>query len=122
MTNMHLTLIFIGGNSEKTRIVCFLRNETRNRLTRRFLSKQDLFFFQYGISGPFWYAAGATIQILIFAMISIQLKIKAPGAKTFLQVGNVYFSQFTRAFYSKEYLHNSTMCIHVQVHLQFFVN
>ncbi len=41
---------------------------------------------QYGISGPFWYAAGATIQILLFAMISIQLKIRAPGAKTFLQV------------------------------------
>jgi Na+/proline symporter len=43
-------------------------------------------YLQYGISGPFWYAAGATIQILLFAMLSAQLKIKAPGAKTFLQV------------------------------------
>ncbi|XP_053394381.1 uncharacterized protein LOC128555605 [Mercenaria mercenaria] len=41
---------------------------------------------KYGISGPFWYAAGATIQILLFAMVSVQLKIRAPGAKTFLQV------------------------------------
>ncbi|XP_074654736.1 uncharacterized protein LOC141908541 [Tubulanus polymorphus] len=41
---------------------------------------------KFGISGPFWYAAGATIQILLFAMISAQLKIRAPGAKTFLQV------------------------------------
>ncbi|XP_053394386.1 uncharacterized protein LOC128555607 [Mercenaria mercenaria] len=41
---------------------------------------------KYGISGPFWYAAGATIQILLFAMVSVQLKVRAPGAKTFLQV------------------------------------
>uniref|UniRef100_A0A1I8I9R1 Urea active transporter n=1 Tax=Macrostomum lignano TaxID=282301 RepID=A0A1I8I9R1_9PLAT len=34
---------------------------------------------KYGISGPFWYASGATIQLLL-------LKIRAPGAKTFLQV------------------------------------
>ncbi|KAL4238792.1 hypothetical protein ACF0H5_003499 [Mactra antiquata] len=41
---------------------------------------------KYGISGPFWYAAGATIQILLFAMVSVELRIRAPGAKTFLQV------------------------------------
>ncbi|WAR19084.1 DUR3-like protein, partial [Mya arenaria] len=41
---------------------------------------------KYGVSGPFWYAAGATIQILLFSMVSVQLKIRAPGAKTFLQV------------------------------------
>ncbi|XP_071942432.1 uncharacterized protein [Antedon mediterranea] len=41
---------------------------------------------KYGISGPFWYAAGATVQLLLFAALSVQLKIKAPGAKTFLQV------------------------------------
>lgn len=45
-----------------------------------------LCMFQYGISGPFWYAAGATIQILLFSMVSVQLRIRAPGAKTFLQV------------------------------------
>ena len=52
-------------------------------------------YIQYGISGPFWYAAGATIQILIFAMISIQLKIRAPGAKTFLQVVRARFGRHT---------------------------
>ncbi|XP_069105812.1 uncharacterized protein [Argopecten irradians] len=50
---------------------------------------------KYGISGPFWYAAGATIQILLFAMISVQLKIKAPGAKTFLQVIKARFDSRT---------------------------
>lgn len=42
--------------------------------------------FQYGISGPYWYAGGATIQIILFAILSIMLKTRAPGAKTFLQV------------------------------------
>src|SRR4051794_35175045 len=41
--------------------------------------------YQYGISGPFWYASGATIQILLFAIIAIHLKQKAPQAHTFLE-------------------------------------
>jgi urea-proton symporter len=41
--------------------------------------------YQYGISGPFWYAAGATIQILLFAILAIHLKRKAPQAHTFLE-------------------------------------
>lgn len=41
--------------------------------------------YQYGISGPFWYAAGATIQILLFAILAIHLKRKAPKAHTFLE-------------------------------------
>ena len=41
---------------------------------------------QYGISGPYWYAGGAAIQIIIFSILSITLKTRAPGAKTFLQV------------------------------------
>jgi SSS family transporter len=41
--------------------------------------------YQYGISGPYWYAAGATIQILLFAIVAIHLKKKAPQAHTFLE-------------------------------------
>jgi len=41
---------------------------------------------KFGISGPYWYAGGATIQIIIFSILSIMLKTRAPGAKTFLQV------------------------------------
>lgn len=50
---------------------------------------------KYGVSGPFWYAAGATIQILMFAMVSVQLKVRAPGAKTFLQVIRARFGSST---------------------------
>ncbi|XP_013388214.1 urea-proton symporter DUR3 [Lingula anatina] len=54
---------------------------------------------KYGISGPFWYAAGATIQIILFAILSIELKTKAPGAKTFLQVIKARFGKATHITY-----------------------
>src|ERR1700710_3149930 len=40
----------------------------------------------YGVTGPFWYASGATVQILLFASIAIELKRRAPNAHTFLEV------------------------------------
>ena len=30
--------------------------------------------WQYGVSGPFWYASGASIQILLFGILAIQIK------------------------------------------------
>ncbi|ROW06181.1 hypothetical protein VMCG_04700 [Cytospora schulzeri] len=42
--------------------------------------------YRYGVSGPFWYGAGATIQIFLFAVAAIELKRKAPRAHTFLEV------------------------------------
>ncbi|GFR85860.1 urea-proton symporter DUR3-like [Elysia marginata] len=50
---------------------------------------------KYGISGSIWYAAGASIQILLFSMLTIQLKTRAPGAKTFLQVIRARFGKRT---------------------------
>ncbi|TRM56000.1 solute symporter family transporter [Schizophyllum amplum] len=40
----------------------------------------------YGVSGPWWYAAGSATQIMAFAQNAIQLKRHAPGAHTFLEV------------------------------------
>jgi len=54
---------------------------------------------KYGISGPYWYAGGATIQIIIFSILSIMLKTRAPGAKTFLQVINQSNSLMSSNFY-----------------------
>jgi SSS family transporter len=39
--------------------------------------------YQFGISGPFWYAAGASIQVIIFAILAMELKRKAPSSHTF---------------------------------------
>ena len=54
---------------------------------------------QYGISGAFWYAAGATIQLFLFATLTVQLKLRAPGAKTFLQVIRARFGRTTHITY-----------------------
>ncbi|KAM0752686.1 Na+/solute symporter [Meredithblackwellia eburnea MCA 4105] len=42
--------------------------------------------YKFGISGPWWYGAGATVQILLFAQNAAKLKINAPHAHTFLEV------------------------------------
>ena len=42
--------------------------------------------YSYGISGAFWYASGATVQILLFCVMAIELKRRAPFAHTFLEV------------------------------------
>eukprot|EP00287_Rhodomonas_sp_CCMP768_P019189 CAMPEP_0202813158 /NCGR_PEP_ID=MMETSP1389-20130828/4623_1 /ASSEMBLY_ACC=CAM_ASM_000865 /TAXON_ID=302021 /ORGANISM="Rhodomonas sp., Strain CCMP768" /LENGTH=783 /DNA_ID=CAMNT_0049484711 /DNA_START=5 /DNA_END=2356 /DNA_ORIENTATION=+ len=42
--------------------------------------------YNYGVSGPFWYAAGATIQVLLFAILAVEIKRKCPAIHTVLEV------------------------------------
>ena len=42
--------------------------------------------YKYGVSGPFWYASGATIQVLLFAVLAVEIKRKAPTAHTCLEI------------------------------------
>lgn len=42
--------------------------------------------YEYGIGGPFWYAAGASIQVVLFAILAIELKRKAPNSHTFPEI------------------------------------
>lgn len=42
--------------------------------------------FRYGIAGPFWYASGASIQILLFSLLAILVKLRAPTTHTFLEI------------------------------------
>ncbi|KAG2496328.1 hypothetical protein HYH03_005559 [Edaphochlamys debaryana] len=42
--------------------------------------------WSFGVSGPFWYAAGATVQVLLFAIMAVEIKRKAPSIHTFLEV------------------------------------
>lgn len=42
--------------------------------------------YQFGIGGPFWYAAGASIQIVLFAILAVELKRKAPSSHTFPEI------------------------------------
>ncbi len=49
--------------------------------------------YQYGISGPFWYAAGASIQVILFGILAIELKRKAPMTHTFPELVNARFGK-----------------------------
>ncbi|KAL6005889.1 urea active transporter [Asimina triloba] len=42
--------------------------------------------WEYGVSGPFWYASGATIQVLLFGVMAIEIKRKAPHAHTVCEI------------------------------------
>ncbi|KAI7481991.1 solute symporter family transporter [Hortaea werneckii] len=41
---------------------------------------------QYGVAGPFWYAAGATVQILMFSILACKTKMNAPRCHTYLEI------------------------------------
>ncbi|KAF7544245.1 hypothetical protein G7046_g9823 [Stylonectria norvegica] len=49
--------------------------------------------YSYGVSGPFWYGAGASVQIMLFSVAAVELKRKAPNAQTFLQVVKVRYGR-----------------------------
>ncbi|GAA5852528.1 hypothetical protein JCM8547_002531 [Rhodosporidiobolus lusitaniae] len=42
--------------------------------------------YKTGLAGPYAYAAGATVQILLFSMNAAKIKMNAPKAHTFLEV------------------------------------
>jgi len=44
--------------------------------------------WQYGVSGPFWYASGKAIQVILFGLLAISLKKVAPSAHTVCEIVN----------------------------------
>lgn len=60
-------------------ISCFILN------MGRYLVQSSSVAYQYGISGLF-YAAGASIQIVLFAILAIEMKRKAPSSPTFPEI------------------------------------
>ncbi|KAF9875441.1 urea transporter [Colletotrichum karsti] len=55
--------------------------------------------YKYGVSGPVWYASGATVQIILFATVAIELKRRAPNAHTFLEVIKARYGPATHCVY-----------------------
>lgn len=55
--------------------------------------------YRYGVSGPFWYASGATVQILLFATLAIELKRRAPNAHTYLEVVKARYGTWVHAVF-----------------------
>lgn len=42
--------------------------------------------YTFGVSGPWWYGAGGSIQVAMFGMVAAKVKMNANGAHTFLEV------------------------------------
>ncbi len=47
--------------------------------------------YMYGISGPVWYAAGATFQLALFAVLALTIKTRMPLAYTFGEFARLRF-------------------------------
>jgi Na+/proline symporter len=45
--------------------------------------------WKVGISGSYWYAAGASVQIMLFAILATQVKRRAPNMRTFMELVRV---------------------------------
>lgn len=55
--------------------------------------------YKNGISGPYFYAAGACCQIILFAFIAIKAKQKAPGAHTYLEIVKARYGPIAHAVF-----------------------
>ncbi|EXJ59059.1 hypothetical protein A1O7_06490 [Cladophialophora yegresii CBS 114405] len=49
--------------------------------------------YTYGVAGPFWYAAGATVQILVFSILACKTKMNAPRCHTYLEIIHVRYGR-----------------------------
>ena len=47
--------------------------------------------YAFGLGGSFWYAAGASIQVILFSILALELKRKAPMTHTFPEMIYVRF-------------------------------
>lgn len=56
--------------------------------------------YRYGVSRPFWYVSGATVQILLFATLAIELRRKGPNAHTFLEVIRTGYNTYTHLVFT----------------------
>jgi len=50
------------------------------------LLTSSTFAYIFGISGPMWYAALGSSQVIMFAMLSLRVKRDVPGAHTFPEI------------------------------------
>ncbi|KIK64951.1 hypothetical protein GYMLUDRAFT_980164 [Collybiopsis luxurians FD-317 M1] len=49
--------------------------------------------YTFGVSGPWWYGVGGTIQLAFFGMVAAKVKMNANGAHTFLEIVQVRFGR-----------------------------
>ncbi|SPO30684.1 probable DUR3 - Urea permease [Ustilago trichophora] len=55
--------------------------------------------FKLGVSGGYWYGAGATIQILLCSIMACQIKLNAPFCSTYLEVLKVRWGKLSHCIF-----------------------
>lgn len=51
--------------------------------------------YDYGVAGPFWFAAGCSPMIVFFALLGISCKRKIPEAHTSLEVVRIRYGKLS---------------------------
>ena len=51
------------------------------------------FSYSFGISGSFWYGCSASAQLLLFSVLAVAIKMKAPRAHTIVELVYVRFGR-----------------------------
>ncbi|KAJ3559679.1 hypothetical protein NM688_g203 [Phlebia brevispora] len=56
--------------------------------------------YTFGVSGPWWYGVGGTIQLAFFAMVAAKVKMNANGAHTFLEIVKARFGTWAHLLFT----------------------
>lgn len=90
-----LSILFWMNSSLVSRLKCSIR--ARSILYEQWtwaatILQSSNVAWEYGVSGPFWYASGATIQVLLFGVMAIEIKRKAPRAHTVCEIARARYA------------------------------
>ena len=75
--------------------------------------------YNYGVAGPFWFAAGCSPMIVFFSLLGISCKLKIPEAHTLLEIVRIRYGMTFMRLYRRgnadENRKNCPLCLHVSV-------
>ncbi|KAH7063061.1 Sodium:solute symporter family-domain-containing protein [Macrophomina phaseolina] len=99
----------VGEDNEKTEVFMTAnRSVTRGLTSSAVISAwlwstamlgSSLVGYQYGVSGPFWFAAGCSPMIVFFALLGISCKRKIPEAHTLLEIVRIRYGNVAHIVY-----------------------
>ncbi|KAI1073620.1 urea active transporter [Whalleya microplaca] len=99
----------VGEDNRKTEMFMTANRSVRTGLTTSAVVSSwlwstamlgaSLVGYNYGISGPFWYAAGCSPMIVFFALLGISCKRKIPEAHTLLEIVRVRYGKVAHVVY-----------------------
>ncbi|KAL1616597.1 hypothetical protein SLS54_008332 [Diplodia seriata] len=99
----------VGEDNKKTEVFMTAnRSVTRGLTSSAVISSwlwstamlgSSLVGYQYGVSGPFWFAAGCSPMIVFFALLGISCKRKIPEAHTLLEIIRIRYGNIAHIVY-----------------------